>query len=62
MNNLVPLNNNIFQDIVQCFNSQYWTIGHALCTWPNRRVCVVFDDKTHCIQSYNQGYRKTSNN
>ena len=25
MNNYVPLNNNTLQDIVLCFNSQYWS-------------------------------------
>ena len=28
----------------------------------NMRVGLVFDEKTHCFQGYNQGYRKTSNN
>ena len=60
MNNLVSLNNNIFHQIVWYFNSQY--IGHASRTRSNKRVGLVFDEKTHCFQSYNQGYRKTNNN
>ena len=59
MNNYMPLNNNILQDIMRCFNSQYW---YASYTWPNKRVGLVFDQKTHCFQSYNQGYRKTGKN
>ena len=27
-----------------------------------KRVCPVSDQKRHCFQSYNQGYRKTGNN
>ena len=61
MNNLVSLNNNIFHHIVRCFNCQYCN-GHASRTRSNIRVGLVFDEKTHCFQSYNQGYRKTSNN
>ena len=38
------------------------TIGHASCTCPNKRVCPVFDKKTHRLQSYNLGYDKTGNN
>ena len=56
MNNLVSLNNNIFHHIVRCFDS------HASRTRTNKRVVLVFNEKTHCFQSYNQGYRKTSNN
>ena len=37
------------------------SIGHASCTWPNKRVCPYLTKKTHCFQSYNQGYRKTGN-
>ena len=37
------------------------SIYHASCTWPNKGVCPVFDQKTHCFQSYIQGYRKTGN-
>ena len=59
MNNLVSLNNNIFHHIVRCFNSQYWS---RFMRTPNKRVGLVFDEKTNCFQSYNQGYRKTSNN
>ena len=60
MNNLVSLNNNIFHQIVRCL---IVSIGHASHTRPNiKRVGLVFDEKTHCFQSYNQGYRKTSNN
>ena len=59
MNNLASLNNNIFHHIVRCFNSQYWSrYRHTA----YKRVGLVFDEKTHCLQSYNQGYRKTSNN
>ena len=58
MNNLVSLNNT-FHHIVRVL---IVSIGHASCTWPNKRVGLVFDEKTHCFQSYNQGYRKTSNN
>ena len=53
------LNNNIFHDIVSIL---IVNIGHASCTWPHKRVGLVFDENTHCFQSYNQGYRKTSNN
>ena len=60
MNNLVSLNNNIFHHIVMCVLTV--SIGHALRTQPNKRVGLVFDEKIHCFQSYNQGYRKTSNN
>ena len=56
MNNLVLLNNNIFHHIVRCLNSQYWS------RFMHKRVGLVFDEKTHCFQSYNQGYKKTSNN
>ena len=28
----------------------------------HKRVGLVFDEETHCFQSYNQGYRKTGNN
>ena len=58
MNNLVSLNNNIFHYIVRCFNSQYWShfMHIAQESWSG------IDSKTHCFQSYNQGYRKTSNN
>ena len=38
------------------------SIGHASCTWPSKRVGMVFDEKTHCFQSYLPGYRKTGNN
>ena len=38
------------------------TIGHASRTRPNKRVGLVIDKNTHCFQSYNQGYRKTTNN
>ena len=38
------------------------SIGYASCTWPNKRACPVSDQKTHCFQSYDQGYRKTGNN
>ena len=57
MNNLVSLNNTIFHHIVRCFNSQYLSRTRS-----NMRVGLVFDEKTHCFQRYNQGYRKTSNN
>ena len=56
MTNYVPINNTILRDIVRCFNSQYWS------RFMNKRVGLVFDEKTHCFQSYNQGYRKTGNN
>ena len=56
MTNYVPINNTILHDIVRCFNSQYWS------RFMNKRVGLVFDEKTHCFQSYNQGYRKTGNN
>ena len=59
MNNLVSLNNNIFHHIVGVL---IVSIGHASCTPPNKRVGLVFDEKTQCFQSYNQGYTKTSNN
>ena len=39
-----------------------FSIGYASRTRPNKRVGLVFDEKTHCFQSDNQGYRKTSNN
>ena len=56
MTNYVPINNTILRDIVRCFNSQYWSC------FMHKRVGLVFDEKTHCFQSYNQGYRKTGNN
>ena len=56
MTNYVPINNTILRDIVRCFNSQYCS------RFIHKRVGLVFDDKTHCFQSYNQGYRKTGNN
>ena len=56
MTNYVPINNTISRDIVRCFNSQYWS------RFIHKRVGLEFDDKTHCFQSYNQGYRKTGNN
>ena len=56
MTNYVPINNIILRDIVRCFNSQYWS------RFIHKRVGLVFDDKTQCFQSYNQGYRKTGNN
>ena len=44
----------------------FWNCQH--CIWSrlyahsyNTRVCPVSDQKTHCFQSYNQGYRKTGN-
>ena len=55
MTNYVPINNTILRDIVRCFNSQYWS------RFMNKRVGLVFDEKTNCFQSYNQGYRKTGN-
>ena len=55
MTNCVPINNTILRDIVRCFNSQYWS------RFMNKRDDgLVFDEKTHCFQSYNQGYRKLS--
>ena len=57
MINYVPINNTILRDIVRCFNSQY-----CMSRFIHKRVGLVFDDKTHCFQSYNQGYRKTGNN
>ena len=64
MNNLVSLNNNIFHHIVRCFNSQYWSrFTHTeLYGVAHKRVGLVFNEQAHCFQSYNQGYRKTSNN
>ena len=56
MTNYVPINNTILRDIVRFFNSQYWS------RFMHKRVCLVFDEETHCFQSYNQGYRKTGNN
>ena len=53
MTNYVQINNNILRDIVRC---QYWS------RFMNKRVCLVFHEKTHCFHSYNQGYRKTGNN
>ena len=53
MTNYVPINNTISRDIVSC---QYWS------RFMHKRVGLVFDEKTHCFQSYNQGYRKTGNN
>ena len=44
------------RDIVRCFNSQYWS------RFAHKRVGLVFDEKTHCFQRYNQSYRKTGNN
>ena len=55
MTNYVSINNTILRDIVPCFNS------HASCT---REFCLVFDENTHCFQSYNQGdqlIKKTGN-
>ena len=65
MNNLVSLNNNIFHHIVRSVLSVLYSIvsiDHASRTRTNKRVGLVFNEKTHCFQSYNQGYRKTSNN
>ena len=59
MINLMSLNNNMFHHIVRCL---IVSIGHASRTRTNKRVGLVFNEKTHCFQSYNQGYRKTSNN
>ena len=56
MTNYVPINNTISRDIVLCCNSHYWS------RFMHKRVGLVFDKKTHCFQSYNQGYRKTGNN
>ena len=56
MTNYVPINNTILLDIVHFFISQYWS------PFMNKRVGLVFDEKTHRFQSYNQGYRKTGNN
>ena len=56
MTNYVPINNTILSDIVWCFNSQCWSL------FVHKRVGLVFDEKTHCFQSYNQGYRNTDNN
>ena len=56
MSNYVPINNTILRDIMRCFNSQYWSC------FIHKRVGLVFDEKTHCFQSYNQGYRKTGKN
>ena len=52
INNLVSLNNNIFQHIVRCFNSQYWS----------RFTHTALQESWSGFQRYNQGYRKTSNN
>ena len=59
MNNLVSLTTTFFT--ISC-GVLIVSIGHASCTWPNKRVGLVFNEKTHCFQGYNQGYRKTSNN
>ena len=56
MTNYVPINNTISRDIMSCFNSQYWS------RFMHKRVGLLFDEETHCFQSYNQGYRKTGNN
>ena len=56
MTNYVPINNTILRDIVRCFNSQYWS------RFMNKRVGLVFDEITHCFQSYNEGYGKTGKN
>ena len=56
MTKYVPINNTISRDIVSCFNSQYWS------RFMHKRVGLLFDEETHCFQSYNQGYRKTGNN
>ena len=53
MTNYVPINNT---DNVRCFNSQYRS------RFMHKRVGLVFNEKTYCFQSYNQGYRKTGNN
>ena len=52
MTNDLPLNNTILRDIVHYFNSQYWS------RFMHKRVGLVFNEKTYCFQSYNQGYRK----
>ena len=44
MNNLVSLNNNIFQHIVRCFNLLIVSIGHASRTQTNKRVGLVFHE------------------
>ena len=56
MTNYVLINNTILRGIVRCFNSQYWS------RFMHKRAGLVFDEETHCFQSYNQGYRKTGNN
>ena len=56
MTNYVSINNTILRDIVRCFNSQYWS------RFVHERIGLVFDEKTHCFQRYNQSYRKTGNN
>ena len=56
MTNYVLINNTILPVIVRCFNSQYWS------RFMHNRVGLVFDEETHCFQSYTQGYRKTGNN
>ena len=56
MTNYVSINNTILRDIVRCFNSQYWS------RFVHKKVGLVFDEKTHCFQRYNQSYRKTGNN
>ena len=55
MDNKVSLNSINVTHILLCFNSQYWS------RFMHTRVCPVSDQKIHCFQSYNQGYRKTGN-
>ena len=33
-----------------------------LVTLPNKRICLVFDEKSTVVSEINQGYRKTDNN
>ena len=74
MTNYVPVNNTIraiscavlIVSIGHALCTLYARFMHALCTlyarFMHNRVGLVFDEKTHCFQSYNQGYRKTGNN
>ena len=57
MNNKVSLNNKILHDIVSVL---IVSIGHASCTWPNKRVGLVISERTHCFLSYNKDYRKSA--
>ena len=64
MDNQVSLNSISFTHALLCL---IVSMGRASLDFMSNtssltRICPVSDQKTHCFQSYNQGYRKTGNN